>query len=126
MKKVLILLGLISCFIAGYSQNGEISGKVTDESGEGIPFANVVIVDVKGVSTGRGTSTDFDGNYSLKPLTPSKYNVQFSYVGYASQVVQGIVVSADKPTFIDAKMKSASKELKEVEIITYKVPLIDP
>lgn len=125
MKKILTLLGLLAIVFAVKAQ-GDISGKVTDENSEGIPFANVVLVDAKGVPTGRGTQTDFDGNYSISPLTPGKYNVQVSYVGYGSQKEEGVVVSSDKATFLNFKLKSASKELQTVEIISYKVPLIDP
>jgi len=126
MKKLLTLFSLVAGFAVAYAQNGEISGKVIDENGEGVPIANVVLVDNKGVTTGRGTTTDFDGNYSIKPLTPGKYNLQVSYVGYGTQIQQGVVVNADKATFIDIKMKPSSKELAEVEIVSYKVPLIDP
>ncbi|MBK8658911.1 MAG: carboxypeptidase regulatory-like domain-containing protein [Bacteroidetes bacterium] len=126
MKKLFTLLSFLVAFAALKAQNGEISGKILDENGEGVPFANVVIVDAKGVSTGRGTVTDFDGNYSIKPLTPGKYNVQFSYVGKAPQIIQGIVVNSDKTTFQDIKLKPSSNDLKEVEIVSYKVPLIDP
>lgn len=126
MKKLFTLFTLLVAFVAVKAQNGEISGKVIDENGEGVPIANVVLVDNKGVTTGRGTTTDFDGNYSIKPLTPGKYNVQVSYVGYASQIQQGVVVSADKATFIDVKLKPSSTDLAAVEIVSYKVPLIDP
>ncbi|HRG88589.1 MAG TPA: carboxypeptidase regulatory-like domain-containing protein [Chitinophagales bacterium] len=126
MKKLLTLFTLVIAFVAAKAQNGEIMGKVTDENGEGVPVANVVIVDAKGTPTGRGTTTDFDGNYSIKPLVPGKYNVQVSYVGYAAQIIQGIVVKSDGTTFQNFKIKPSSKELGEVEIISYKVPLIDP
>ncbi len=126
MKKILTLFSLVAGLFVAHAQNGEISGKVVDENGEGVPVANVVLVDNKGISTGRGTNTDFDGNYSIKPLTPGKYNLQISYLGYAAQIQQGVVVSSDKATFIDVKLKPSSKELKEVEIVSYKVPLIDP
>lgn len=126
MKKILTLLSLVAAAFAAYAQNGEISGKVTDENGEGVPVANVVLVDAKGVSTGRGTTTDFDGNFSIKPLTPGKYNVQFSYVGYATRIEQGVVVNADKTTWLNAQLKPSAKELNAVEIVSYKVPLIDP
>jgi outer membrane receptor protein involved in Fe transport len=126
MKKILTLLSLIATAFAAYAQNGEISGKVTDENGEGIPVANVVLVDAKGVSTGRGTTTDFDGNYSIKPLTPGKYNVQISYLGYATRIEQGVVVNADKTTWLNVQLKPSAKELNAVEIVSYKVPLIDP
>jgi len=126
MKKLFTLLTVIFLFAGAKAQNGEISGKVIDETGEGVPVANVVLVDNKGVTTGRGTTTDFDGNYSIKPLTPGKYNLQVSYVGYGTQIQQGVLVNADKATFIDIKMKPSNKELAEVEIVSYKVPLIDP
>ena len=125
MKKILTLLSSLAIVFAAMAQNGDISGKVRDEKGEGIPFANVVLVDGKSVPTGRGTTTDFDGNYSISPLTPGHYNIQVSYVGYAPQIIQGIVVNSDKATFIDFKMKPSSTELTAVEIISYKVPLID-
>ncbi len=126
MKKLFTLLAVLFVFAGAKAQNGEISGKITDENGEGVPVANVVLVDNKGVSTGRGTTTDFDGNYSIKPLTPGKYNLQISYIGYATQIQQGVLVNSDKSTFIDVKLKPSSKELQEVEVISYKVPLIDP
>ena len=126
MKKLFTLLTLITVFFSVKAQNGGISGKVVDENGEGVPVANVILVDNKGVTTGRGSNTDFDGNYSIKPLTPGKYNLQVSYIGYGTQVQQGVVVSADKETFIDMKLKPSSTQLDAVEIISYKVPLIDP
>ncbi len=52
MKKLITLLGFLSLVIALKAQNGDIGGKVTDENGEGVPFATVVLVDNKGVATG--------------------------------------------------------------------------
>lgn len=126
MKKLITLVGFLSLIIALKAQNGDIGGKVTDENGEGVPFATVVLVDVKGVPTGRGTTTDADGNYTIAQLSPGKYNVKVSYVGYTAQIQEGVVVNLDKTTFIDIKLKPATTELKSVEIISYKVPLIDP
>ena len=126
MKKLFTLLTFVTVFFAAKAQNGEISGKIIDENGEGVPFANVTLVDNKGITTGRGSTTDFDGNYSVKPLTPGKYNLQISYVGYGTQIHQNVLVNSDKATFIDIKMKPSATELATVEIIFEKVPLIDP
>jgi outer membrane receptor protein involved in Fe transport len=126
MKKILTLLVFLGFVSALRAQDGDISGKVTDDNGEGVPIASVQIVDAKHVPTGRGAQTDFDGNYSIKPLTPGRYNIMVTYVGYETQVQEGVVVSSDKTTFLDIKMKTATKELKEVQVVAYKVPLIDP
>ncbi|MGB1247946.1 MAG: hypothetical protein ACPG4Z_03615, partial [Chitinophagales bacterium] len=57
-----VLMTILTLFAV--AQNGEISGKITDENGEGIPFANVAIVE-NGVANGVGAITDFDGFYSI-------------------------------------------------------------
>ncbi|MGZ0017857.1 TonB-dependent receptor [Yeosuana sp. AK3] len=55
----------------------KVSGIVTDSNGVGIPGVNVI---EKG--TTNGTTTDFDGNYSIS--ANGKGTLVFSYVGYAT------------------------------------------
>ena len=57
-----------------------VSGIVTDDTSQPIPGVSVVI---KGTTT--GTSTDFDGNYTLKANNGD--TLVFSYVGYEAQEV---------------------------------------
>ena len=57
-----------------------VTGTVTDENGDGIPGANII---VKGTRT--GSVTDFDGNYSLN--AGSGDVLVFSYVGYSTQEI---------------------------------------
>ncbi|WP_282068695.1 SusC/RagA family TonB-linked outer membrane protein [Olleya namhaensis] len=77
--------GILTLFLAfvvqiTFAQDKTVSGVVSDENGMPLPTANVVI---KGTST--GTSTDFDGNYSIKAKVGDK--LQFSYVGYGNKEV---------------------------------------
>jgi hypothetical protein len=72
MKKILTLFVLVLTAAAVRAQSGEISGTVKDEKGEGMISATVIIIDVAGKNTGVGAVTDFDGNYSIKPLKPGK------------------------------------------------------
>lgn len=55
-----------------------VSGTISDETGMPLPGANVII---KGTSI--GTTTDFDGNYSIQ--VENGQELQFSYVGYATK-----------------------------------------
>ncbi|WP_054685272.1 carboxypeptidase-like regulatory domain-containing protein [Rhodothermus marinus] len=54
-------------------------------SGAALPGANVVLVE-----TGQGTTTDVDGAFRLGPVSPGRYTLQVSFVGYQTrtQVVQ--------------------------------------
>lgn len=111
--------------ISAFAQGGEVSGRVTDEFGDGLPYADVLIV-VDGVPSGQSAQTNMDGFYSIKPLTPGNYDVEAQYLGYANLMQRGVVVKNDQTTYIDFPMTAAEDVLEDVIIIDYKVPLIDP
>ncbi len=77
-KKILPLLVLWSITSIVWAQKITISGVVTDgETGEPVPFANVVVVGLKGV----GAATDFNGRYTID-LEQHADSLEASYVGY--------------------------------------------
>jgi hypothetical protein len=55
---------------------GGISGRVTDESSNGIANVDVSVMDLDGYSAG-WASTDSSGNYSVQGLIPGDYKVYF-------------------------------------------------
>ena len=125
LKKYLTLLflSLYSLQSWGQAGTGSIQGKVLDalKPKEGIPFANVVI-EKDGVQKG-GTTTDIDGKYKFGALAPGKYDLKVSYVGYNTEVVKGVVITADRSQFLDIKM-SSGVNLSEINVVDYEVPLI--
>lgn len=81
-----------------FAQQKTVTGNVSDESG--IPLLGVTVV-VKGTTS--GTSTDFDGNYSIQ--TQEGATLVFSYIGYTSVEQQvgannviNVTLSADAET----------------------------
>ncbi|CAG2532312.1 iron complex outermembrane recepter protein [Maribacter dokdonensis] len=70
----------ISAMTLNTKVQNSITGKVTDDSG--MPLAGVNIVE-KG--TTNGTTSDFDGNYTINVENDTK--LVFSYIGFASQEV---------------------------------------
>jgi hypothetical protein len=126
MKKILTLFAFFGFMTTAFAQStGEVKGKITDEKGEGLIGASVVILDANGKSTGRGSVTDFDGNYTLNNLNAGTYNLKYSYVSYSSKILNGVLVSSDKSTFQNIQLTPQVKEGPEVEVIAYKKPLID-
>ena len=96
MKKILTLLAFLGSMMTAFAQStGEVKGKIVDEKGEGLIQASVQILDASGKNTGRGTVTDFDGNYTLGPLNAGTYNLKYSYLGYSSQIVNGLLISSE-------------------------------
>lgn len=88
-------------------QEKKITGTITDEKGETIIGANVV---VKG--TTNGTVTDFDGNFSL--LANAGSTLQISYIGY---YMKEITVGSSSTYQI--KLKENTQILDEVVVVGY-------
>ncbi len=102
---------LIFCLLVGVTvqaQNAVVKGVVKDvKTGERLIGATVSI---KGTSV--GTSTNFDGEFSLKLIQPLPVVLVVSYIGYAPMEMN--VTSADKP--LDIKISENTQKLKDVEI----------
>jgi outer membrane receptor protein involved in Fe transport len=123
LKKIYLIaaFGLITTL--AFAQTGTLKGVITDAmSGEPVPFANV-IAEKNGNQIG-GTTTDFDGNYTIKPLEPGNYIVKATFVGYGTVEITGVIISANKITEQNVKLQEGVA-IGEVKIIAYKKPLLD-
>lgn len=87
----------------------EVTGKVTGETGEGLPGASVLI---KG--TTRGTSADEHGNFKISVPDNEQTVLVFSLVGYASK---DVVVGNQK--IINVSLAPDHKVLEEVVVVGY-------
>ena len=84
-----------------------ISGTVSDESGAPLPGVSVIL---KGTTT--GTSTDFDGNFSITAGADDA--LEFSYIGF---VTQEIVVG--NQTTLNVTLAEDIAKLDEVVVVGY-------
>ncbi len=123
LKKTLLFMVLSIFTLGAIAQSGSLKGKILDkENGEPIPFANISLLQSGKVVT--GGMTDFDGKFNIKPIAAGVYDVKATYVGYKSLQISGLRVTAGKITFQDFKLASSAEILEEVEVVSYKVPLI--
>lgn len=96
-------------YINGSVQNDirNVTGRVTDKEQQGLPGVNVV---VKGSTV--GTTTDFDGNYSLA-LPNGATTLVFSFIG---MVAQELPISSSS---ISTQMDEDVQRLEEVVVMAY-------
>lgn len=115
---------LFCCLFIGSSLYAQTSlgGKVIDDTGEAVLFGNVALYK-NGVLVSGGT-TDIDGNYNLGNLDPGTYDVEFSYTGFQTQRIAGVIIYGGKANKLDATLTSGVV-LNEVVVVDYKVPLIE-
>jgi outer membrane receptor protein involved in Fe transport len=122
-RKIYSIVALVCFTSLAFAQTGTLKGVISDVmSGEPIPFANIIIE--KGGSQYAGTTTDFDGKYTIKPIEPGSYSVKATFVGYQTIEITGVILSANKITFQDVKLQEGVA-LGEIKIMEYKKPLLD-
>ena len=109
MKKILsfVLMAFLSVGLA-FAQNITVTGTVVDEQNE--PMIGVAVVQQ---GTTNGISTDIDGKYSL--TVPAGSNLEFSFIGYTTQVVPA------NQAIINVIMAPEADVLTETVVIGYGV-----
>lgn len=109
MNRILVIIFTVTLSILCYgelrAQEINLSGTVT-EQGTGIPLPGVNVVE-KG--TDHGTSTDFDGNYTIN--VESGKVLVFSFLGFVSQEV-----TIENQTILDIELVESAEALGEIVI----------
>lgn len=101
----LLVVGLVT---HAYAQDLTIKGKITDNSGDGLPGVNVT---VKG--TQKGIVSDAEGKYQLSGV-PAKATLVFSFIGYLKQETE-----VNNRAVIDVVLEADVKSLNEVVVVGY-------
>lgn len=108
MKHYLLSFALSLMVFGQILAQVQVTGKVSNSSGEAIPGVNVTI---KGTS--QGTITDIDGEYTLMNV-PSDGTLIYSYVGMTTQEV-----AVGSRSRIDVALAEDVQSLQEIVVIGY-------
>ncbi|WP_093976957.1 SusC/RagA family TonB-linked outer membrane protein [Arenibacter algicola] len=108
--KFLIITLVMVCAQNVLGQTKTITGLVSDESGLPLPGVTVVVL-----GTVNGTTTDFDGNYSIGNVGPEDRLV-YTYIGMVSQTL-----SVGQQTTINVTLLESYESLEEVVVVGYGV-----
>lgn len=96
-----ISISIIFILIAAVQVNAQlamIEGKIADKtSNEVIPFASMVLYSEDNDKPVSGLVSGEDGSFSIKSLHFGSYSLQISYIGYLTDTINNIVLSAQNP-----------------------------
>ena len=73
------------------------------------------------VQTQAGISADEDGYFNLINVSPGKYSVKAMMIGYETVNIEDVIVSVNRTTSLDIKMKQSIVEGQEVVIYASKL-----
>ena len=105
MKNNLVIKLYIICFIfkAPYliaGTDGQIRGKITNQEGEPMSYAQVFIEEL-----GIGSVADMDGNYILLNIPVGSYDVTIAMISYRMQVYKDIEVMIDNTVWLNCTLE---------------------
>ena len=116
-SSILLLFSLFCFFNLLHSQEIEIKGTVTDEVGIPIPGVTVLLIGTadqpKTANNLKGTTTDFDGNYSIK-IDNRDNSLIFSYTGFKKQII-----AIGSKNILNVTLVTEISQLDEVVIVGY-------
>ncbi len=105
------LLIILLLFSASSWAQLKLSGNVTDQkTGKAIESVNIHFPELQ-----RGTVTSVNGNYEITDLTQGLFQIEFSYVGYKTQVVP-VELKAEN-VVVNAQMIFSEVEIGEVVVL---------
>ncbi|MEM1320156.1 MAG: TonB-dependent receptor [Bacteroidota bacterium] len=108
MKPLLTVWAFLLLCSYAWTQNA-LSGTITNEEGEPMPFASVLIT-----NTQEGAVTDADGFFRFVLPEAGLYRVRISYIGYKSVEQE---VQVDGPTNVEIRLEETGFTLPDVELI---------
>jgi len=109
MKKTKIVLLLLFFPILLFSQNRDIKGKVVDGSGASVPGVSILLR-----GTTNGTTTDINGEFSLKGVPIGSY-LNFSFIGLKNKSVE----VTGNTSFLTVTLETEVTELQEMVVVGY-------
>lgn len=101
-----------------------IAGRVVDQNSAVIPGAEVQAKLLKTGQT-RRTTSDSEGRFRLIQLEPGTYAVRFSFNGFASVQMMGIVAVSGQSIELPVTLIPANIEVEPVVIAAADVPVVD-
>ena len=98
-------LMFLSVLVAAQS----VTGRVTNEFNEPVPYANVLVQEL-----GTGTITDDEGRYVLNLVTEGNYRLLFSSLGYNTQK-ENVIVTLEELT-LNVTLATSDVLLREITV----------
>ncbi|TXD54198.1 MULTISPECIES: TonB-dependent receptor [unclassified Polaribacter] len=86
--KYIVILGFL--FLSTFTFGQTITGKITTENGDEVPYANVYLKKTK-----IGTSSDENGFYELNKIPKDSYKLIISSIGYKTKSIK-ITINSDQ------------------------------
>ncbi|HKC57716.1 MAG TPA: carboxypeptidase-like regulatory domain-containing protein, partial [Vicinamibacterales bacterium] len=125
VARLVVVLGfslLLPCAASAQLSTGQISGRITDQSGAVLPGVSVTVVQTDTAQT-RTVTTDASGTYVLPNLPTGPYRLEAILQGFRTYAQTGIVLQVAATPTINVTLAVGS--LEETVAVEGAAPLVD-
>ncbi|MBO0949593.1 TonB-dependent receptor [Fibrella forsythiae] len=114
MKHLILICSLVCLSVSAFSQTGILRGTIRDgKTNEAIIGATVQIM---GLATPMGGSTDVNGQFELSKVPAGTHTVQISYVSYKTKSVPNVRIESGNATVLETDLLEDNQQLQEVVV----------
>lgn len=118
---VFVFLFMLPLYNVSYGQVSEITGTITEETGQPLIGASVVLLRPGDSILVAGNTTDLAGGFRLEKIPYGNYLLKISYLGYA-HIFQTIQITTPFYSTGITKLKNKTRDIGEI-LIEGKIPL---
>ncbi|MCF8247044.1 MAG: TonB-dependent receptor [Saprospiraceae bacterium] len=118
----LAILTILCLFgTAAFCSGGIITGNVIEDTGNPLPFANVLLLRSTDSTLVKGEVTDIDGKYSFSNVQAGDYLLSVTMVGYATAYSKPFTLNgSDTKDLSTITVSKDVEQLKTVEVVAKK------
>jgi len=127
MRNVLLTIAELLLVLSAMAQTAHLKGRLTDEKGSPVPFANVSLLKTeKDALLVSGVLTDSTGSFLLATPAPGTYRLQLTSIGFARLEADSFAVTTPNfsKDFGTLVLKKETKQLENVDISTMRPSII--
>lgn len=123
MKKIYIILSLLTASVVASGQQFSIKGQLVDEAGSGLPAATVMLLNVQDSTLVNFTVTDGNGSFELKNIRNTSWLVKASFIGFHPVMVKAGLSSGSTLDLGKITMQPKATELDAVTVEAEHIPV---
>lgn len=112
-KQFILFVVLFSVVLNLHAQTSKLSGKVIGDNNKPVAAASVTIVGQKG-----GTTTNFEGYFTLVLAVGKKYEIEISAIGFGTKRISDVEVKANETNELNIVLEPKAKNLTDVTVKT--------
>tara|TARA_B100001559_G_scaffold64305_1_gene52040 strand:+ start:1431 stop:4049 length:2619 start_codon:yes stop_codon:yes gene_type:complete len=115
MEKYFLLLLALPIFI---NAQNEITGSITDNEGNPIPFTDIFLVSESKVMTNDRAITDFEGKFKIITKRKGNYYAEIRSLGFRTYISENFIIGTNNSNIKlgQIKLKEESFALNDVEV----------